>query len=88
MLRIPSLTVLLAVVALVAFLSGLRPGLLSAALVSLYGVYYFSVPGQPFRYAADGVLRIAIPVATAASVALAVGALRQAVRAREADLRR
>ncbi|CAA9325648.1 MAG: diguanylate cyclase/phosphodiesterase (GGDEF & EAL domains) with PAS/PAC sensor(s) [uncultured Gemmatimonadaceae bacterium] len=87
-LRVPSLTVLLTVVALVAFINGLRPGLLSAALVAMYGAYYFSIPDQPFRYADGGVLPVVLLLPTAASVALAVGALREAVREREADLRR
>ncbi len=87
-LRVPSLTVLLAVVAFVSFLYGLRAGLLSAALVSLYGVYYFSLPGRLWHYSDTGIVRLVLLPLTAAAVALAVGVLRGAVQAREAELRK
>ncbi|MDP9379167.1 MAG: PAS domain S-box protein [Chloroflexota bacterium] len=87
-LRTPSLTALLAVVAYVAFIGGLRSGLVSAALVSLYGLYYFSIPGQAFEYTREDVLRVLILTATSATVALTTGWLRASLGASEQRLRR
>ena len=44
--RAPALTVLLAIVAYVAFRWGRRASLVSAVVVSLYGTYYYAFPGQ------------------------------------------
>lgn len=45
-LRIVGFVVLLLVAPAIAFLYGLRPGLASSALVSLYAAYHFSSPGN------------------------------------------
>ena len=86
--RVPSLTVLLTVVAYVALRNGQRSGLVSAAAVSLYGVWYFAVPGQPFRYTDGDVLRLVILPVTSVVIALIVGTLRRALQTSEDDLRR
>lgn len=85
-LDIRSITGLIAVVGYVAYLGGLRAGLISAAIASLYGVYYFSIPGQPLRYAGDNALRVVILPLTAGIVAVFVGTLRNNVRASQARI--
>lgn len=86
-LRIPTLTVLLSVVAYVAFRWGRWTGLTSAIIVSMYGVYYFAIPGQLFQYTDENALRLVILPATSFVVAWLVGNLRASVQASEQRLR-
>ncbi len=86
--RLPTLTPFLAIVAYVAFQYGQRAGLISAGIVSLYGVYYLATPVPSLTYTPENALRLASLPVTAVIVALLVGSLRAAVRAREDDLRR
>ncbi len=63
--RIPNPPAILSLVVVIsAFIGGLRPGLLSAAIASTYYAYYFSAPDQAFRYSEDGFLRVAVHVVT------------------------
>ena len=87
MLDVPSITGLIAVVGYVAYLGGLRAGLISASIASVYGLYYFAIPGQPLRYAGDNTLRVVILPITAGMVAVFVGTLRNNVRTSQARLR-
>ncbi len=88
LLEVPTLTVLVAVVAYVAYRGGTLPGLLSVSVVSLYGSYYFSTPGQLFEYTHDNLVRLATLPPTLVVVALIVGGLRRAVDGSIRNLRR
>ncbi len=88
MLEVPTLTALVAVVAYVAYSYGRRVALLSAAAMSLYGVYYFSTPGRLFEYTYDNLVRLVTLPPTLVVVALIVGTLRRTVEAAIWDLRR
>src|SRR5687768_5966690 len=72
---IPPVPLLLPLVGLATFLSGLRAGLVSALFVVLYGLYVFSLPGELFRYTGDGFARAILLTLTAPLPALLVGAL-------------
>ena len=87
-LAIPALIALFAVVALAAFAGGTRAGLLSAALVSLYAVYYYSIPGQLLRYTDGNLVRLLLTPVTSTTVVLIVGSLRSAVQLSKEQLRR
>lgn len=84
---VPSITGLIAVVGYVTYFGGLRAGLISAAIASVYGLYAFALPGQPLRYAGDNAVRVVILPITAGMVAVFVGTLRRNVRASQAQLR-
>jgi PAS domain S-box-containing protein len=84
---LPTLTPLLAVVALAALTGDLRAGLISAALMSLYGIYHFSIRGQAFHYTPDNLIRLALLPLTAVPIALIVGLLRRSLHASERQLR-
>ncbi len=87
-LAIPALIALFAVVALAAFIGGTRAGLVSAALVSLYAVYYFSIPGQLLHYTDGNFVRLLLTPVTSVTVVLIVGSLRHAVQISREQLRR
>jgi PAS domain S-box-containing protein len=87
-IRPPTLTMLLAIVAYVAFRWGRRASLLSAGLVSLYGAYYYASPTHILENPAEDALRLGALLGTSFVVALLVGDLRNAVRASEKRLRR
>jgi len=59
-----------------AFSTGLRSGLLCAALVWLYTAYYLSRPGQPFSYTADDAFRVMALALVLPATVLIVSALR------------
>ena len=82
-LVLSSLSVLLAVVALVAFVGGLVPGLVSAGITSLYGAYYLSSPDQIFRYRGDDALHLLQLVVAAFAIALTTAILRRPMHASE-----
>lgn len=86
-LRVIGLAVMLLVAPFVAFQYGLRLGLLSTAVVVLYSIYYFSIPGDLFRYTDEDVRRLAALSALSLVLTLMIGALRHAVRRSEAQLR-
>jgi K+-sensing histidine kinase KdpD len=72
--------VLLAVTLFASFQTGLRTGLLGAAIAILYAAYAFSTPGRPFRYApGPEVTSILVVGPSLAAVALVVGVLRDRV---------
>ena len=85
---IPTLIALFAVVALAAFIGGTRAGLVSTALVSLYAVYYYSIPGQLLRYTDGNFVRLLLTPVTSVTVVLIVGSLRHAVQISREQLRR
>jgi PAS domain S-box-containing protein len=86
--HLPTLMPLLAIVTLAAFSGGLRAGMISAVLMSLYGVYYFSIRGHVFQYTPDNLIRLALLPLTAVPIAVIVGRLRQSLQASERQLRR
>ena len=51
--------VLLILVVFSAFHGGLRHGLLSAVIAWLYFAWFFSIPGEPFHYTHDNLVRSA-----------------------------
>lgn len=87
-LRIVGFVVLLLVAPAIAFLYGLRPGLASSALVSLYAAYHFSSPGQLFRYTGDDLRSLITLITLSIIPTIMVGVLRHAVHAGERQLRR
>ncbi len=84
---IPALTILLAVVAFVAFVAGLWAGLISAVLVVVYGAYDLSTPGPLFHYTAENSLRLLLFGIAAFAMAVMMGSLRRRLRAAQIQLR-
>ena len=63
--------ILIAAVVFAAFHGGMRAGLISAAIAWLYIAHFFSIPGRPFHYAQDNLLRVLVwAVATPAIVVM------------------
>ncbi len=87
--RIPNPPALLVlVVVFAAFHGGLRSGLLSAAIAWAYFTWSFSIPGRPFHYAPDDLMRVVIWAVTVPLMALMVGRLKaRALAAERAALR-
>lgn len=83
LLHIPTPIAVLAVVTYAAFVWGLVPGLVSAAIASAYGVYFYRAPGPVLAYATADLLRALMLVATAFAIATMVGLLRRATREAE-----
>jgi PAS domain S-box-containing protein len=82
-----SLALLILVAPFITLMHGPGPGLLSAALVTIFSVFYFSTPGRLFHYT-DGALRLVITLALLSSIlSLMIGVLRRAVQAGERRLR-
>ena len=74
--------ILLLIVVFAAFIGGLQSGLVTALIASLYFVYFFSIPGQPFHHSQENLRRILVWAVTTPSMAIMVGILkRQADRA-------
>ena len=73
------LIILLAIIALVAFTSGLRGGLMSATLVSAYVGYVLSKAGWLFFFHADGG-GVLLFVVVAYAIAVMMGLLRRSAR--------
>jgi PAS domain S-box-containing protein len=86
-LHIPTPIAVLAVVTYAAFVWGLVPGPVGAAIASAYGVYFYRVPGPVLAYATADLLRALMLVVTAFAIATIVGLLRRTTRAAE-DARR
>ncbi|MCR4301108.1 MAG: EAL domain-containing protein [Sulfuricaulis sp.] len=75
--RIPNPpAILLLVVAFSAFYGGTRSGLISALLSWIYFAYYFSIPGHPFQYAGENLVRVVMWAVTTPTMALMLGYLR------------
>jgi PAS domain S-box-containing protein len=67
-------------VAYAAYTGGARAGLVSAALVSLYIAWNFSIPGQLFHFSAYDFNRMMVLLVVAPAMAFMVGALRRRSR--------
>jgi two-component system, sensor histidine kinase and response regulator len=81
----PSLLVMIVVFS--AFSGGLKSGLLSHAIACLYFALFYSLPGKPFHYAEDNLLRvIGYALTTPAMVVMASIAKRRADRMSEKSL--
>jgi len=77
-IRIPNPPpILLLAIAFSVFVGGLRQGLISAAITWLYTLYYFSIPGQLFRYPEESFLRIIVLTGVIPVMALLVGILKR-----------
>ncbi len=89
-LRIPNPpAVLVLATVFSAFTGGLRSGLISAAITCLYLGYFFSVPGEPFRYSGENLRRVLVWVVTIPAMVLMVAAMkRRADHALDEVLRR
>jgi len=70
----PSTLVLLAVV-FSAYVGGLRPGLVSAALAWIYFAYFFSIPGRLFRYDEENLRRVIALGSITPAIVVMVGLL-------------
>jgi PAS domain S-box-containing protein len=88
LLRLPTLTILLAVVAMIAFRWGLREGFISAAVAVLYGAYYFATHHRPPQAPGYADLQLLLLTSAIFVVVLLMGLLRRDVWAAEAELRR
>ena len=67
--------VLIATVVFAAFHAGMRAGLISAAIATLYFAHFFSIPGQPFSYTADNLMRVLVWAVATPAIAIMVGIL-------------
>lgn len=77
-LRIPNPpAVLLLTTVYAAFSGGRRSGLISAAITCVYLAYFFSVPGQPFRYTDEDLRRVIVWFVTIPVLALMVALMKQ-----------
>ena len=70
----PALLVLTLVFA--AYIGGLIPGMISAALAWGYIYFFFSIPGQPFHHTDENIKRIVVWAITLPATALLVGSLK------------
>jgi PAS domain S-box-containing protein len=71
------------------FNGGLRQGLISAGITAVYLAYFFSVPGQFFRYGAEELQRVLVWAIAAPAMVLMVGLMkRRADRASDEIVRR
>jgi signal transduction histidine kinase len=86
-LRPPSLTILLTVVAFVAYRSGVRVGMLSAAIVTLYGLYFLAPARHQLPFTSSAALQMALLAIAAFVIALLMGMLRRSARSSERQLR-
>lgn len=59
-----------------AYIGGLIPGLISAALAWLYIDFFFSIPGQPLHHSSENLNRIIVWGITLPATALLVGSLK------------
>ena len=81
--------VLLLATVYATFNGGLRDGLISAAITAVYLAYFFSVPGQLFRYGAEELQRVLVWAVAAPATVLMVGLMkRRADRASDEIVRR
>ncbi|HWQ95344.1 MAG TPA: diguanylate cyclase, partial [Gammaproteobacteria bacterium] len=69
--------ILLITVVYSAFCGGVRPGLLSAAIAWLYFAWFFSIPGEPFYYTHDNLLRVLVWAVATPLIAVMTGLLKQ-----------
>ncbi|MGH7751734.1 MAG: PAS domain S-box protein, partial [Gemmatimonadales bacterium] len=77
-LRVPNPPAfLLVAMVFAAFRSGLRTGLIAAAIAWLYIAFYFSLPGRPFEYNAENLRRVAVWAMAAPTMAAMVGLQRR-----------
>ena len=80
--------ILAVVVVFAAYRGGLAAGLASALIACLYLGYYFSIPGDPFRYAGDNLGLVLSWALAIPAIAVFTGVLRQrSKRPFEADMR-
>ena len=78
--------ILVAAVVFSAFHGGMRSGLVSAAIAWLYFAHFFSIPGQPFRYAGDNLVRVLVWAVATPAIAVMTGTLhRRSMRASQLD---
>jgi len=81
--------VLILTTVLAAFRGGRRAALLSAAITCAYLAYFFSTPGQPFRYTDENLRRVIVWVVVIPLMALMVAVMkRRADHALDEVLRR
>jgi PAS domain S-box-containing protein len=85
--KIPLLAALLGVITYVSYRYGQRSGLISAAMISVYGIYYFSTVDQLFHYTEPHLARLILLPITGVIVAMAVGILRATALSAEEKLR-
>ena len=53
----------------------MRAGLISAVIATLYFAHFFSIPGQPFHYTADNLMRVLVWAVATPAIAVMVGIL-------------
>ncbi|MDO8705199.1 MAG: EAL domain-containing protein [Sulfuricaulis sp.] len=76
--RIPNPpAILLLVVAFSSFYGGTPSGLICAAIAWVFFAYHFSIPGLPFRYAGENLVRVLMWAVTTPAMALMIGFLRR-----------
>ncbi|MHB8573338.1 MAG: GGDEF domain-containing protein [Candidatus Dormibacteria bacterium] len=76
----------LAVVILASYTSGVRSGLISAALTVIYAIFSLSRPGHLFTYDLPSLTGLLVLALAAPAVAFMVGLLQQRIGRRAADL--
>ena len=69
--------VLIASVVFASFYGGMRAGLISAAIAWSYFALFFSVPGHPFQYTEDNLLRLLVWAVATPGIAVMTGILQQ-----------
>ena len=70
-------TVLIAMVVFAAYHAGIRAGLISAVIATLYFAHFFAIPGQPFHYTADNLMRVLVWAVATPAIAVMVGILQR-----------
>jgi two-component system, cell cycle sensor histidine kinase and response regulator CckA len=76
--------ILLLIVVYAATVGGLRPGLVSVVVTSLYAVHFFAEPGLPLRYDPQGGASLLAVAAASLATCLVVARLRDRARNAEA----
>jgi len=68
--------ILVLIVVFSAFIGGLPSGLVTAVIAWLYFAFFFSIPGQPFHYTGENLLRVTVWAVTTPGMAFMVGSLK------------
>jgi len=69
--------ILILLVVFFTFTGGMLAGLMSAVLESTYISYFFSIPGQPFHYTSENLVRVVVWAISVSAMVFMVGYLRR-----------
>jgi len=71
-----------------AFVGGTWPGMVSAALLAVYAVYAFAIPGSPLHFTSTGVWRLTVTIIILPTIVVMIGTLKRRAERANQYLRR